>query len=162
MRLPISKIYRAFPELDRFDDDACEVYVERAKARNRLRTSCGGAVAGVVFVVFAGAAMWLMILLSIHLPRGPRTELWNLALIGTEFGVLTLLGCVFSFLTRDYFLRRLLRWELQGVRCPDCNYSLLGLRIDDGKVTCPECGEVRDFEAMGLTAQDLLAESGEC
>ena len=80
----------------------------------------------------------------------------------THFVMLTLLGCVFSFLTRDYFLRRVLRWECQGVRFTDFNYSLLGLRIDDGKVTCPECGEVRDFEAMGLTAQDLLAESGEC
>ena len=162
MRLPVSKIYRAFPELDRFDNDECEKYIERAKARNRLRTSGGGAVAGVVFVLFAGAAMWLMILLSMHLPRGPRTEFWNLALIGAEFGLMMLLGCVFSFLTRDYFLRRLLRWELQRAKCPNCNYSMLGLPIEDGKMTCPECGEVRDVEAMGLMPQDLLAETDEC
>lgn len=162
MRLPVSKIYRAFPELDRFDDDACEVYIERAKARNRLRTSCGGAVAGAIFVLFVGAAIWLMIILLLHLPRDPRSEFWNLALIGTEFGVMMLLGCVFSFLARDYFLRRLLRWELQGARCPNCGYSMLGLRAIDGKIVCPECGEVRDFGAMGLTPQDLMAETDEC
>ena len=161
MRLPVSKIYRAFPELDRIDDDACEVYIERAKARNRLRTSCGGAVAGAIFVLFVGAAIWLMIILLLHLPRGPRSEFWNLALIGTEFGVMMLLGCVFSFLARDYFLRRLLRWELQGAQCPNCGYSMLGLRAKDGKIVCPECGEVRDFEAMGLTPQDLMAETDE-
>ena len=58
MRLPVSKLYRAFPELDPFTDEQCIAYVVTAKQRHRIRTIAGGLVVFVVMVfswMFMGA-----------------------------------------------------------------------------------------------------------
>jgi hypothetical protein len=47
MRLPVSKIYRGFPELDPFTDTECEMYVARARSR-KLGSGCLMAVVAVV------------------------------------------------------------------------------------------------------------------
>lgn len=45
MRIPLNKVYRAFPELDQFSDEQCEVFVKRVLSVRiqtiLVRVGCG-------------------------------------------------------------------------------------------------------------------------
>jgi ribosomal protein L37AE/L43A len=162
MRLPLTKIYRAFPELDPFTDQQCTAYLATAKQRHRVRTQLGALVA-ILVMLFAWTFIGTVFGLSAAtLPRRMQTQFgWDL-LFAIGFGTVVFLGALCGLWVRDRWLRWLVRMELSEAKCPDCDYSLLGLRIESGSVMCPECGGVWVLEELGLTPADLIAEVGAC
>ncbi len=155
MRIPVGKIYRAFPELDRFTDEQCERFV-RAACRQGWRRHVHRLIVGLaVFfsMVLATVAVYAVgNWLDRVLPLGLDRSGWFWPFAGTSLFVV--LSPIFlSLLLRDRLLLRRLRLVIRARgTCPGCRYSLLGITVGDGNiVTCPECG-------MGLEADPGLDE----
>lgn len=153
MRIPLNKIYRAFPELDRFSDEQCERYVlqamrisgRRRLVRHTLEASVG---VGIFFLVlFAVASV------------SPMTP--GRGFIVAYAVLLVALPIVGWLIARDQLLRQAIKARLTSARCPACDYSLLGLPVHGEVVVCPECGEAIDLEHHGLTEADLLSNATE-
>jgi hypothetical protein len=156
MRIPFRKIYRAFPELDRFDDERCERYVLQATQvalgrrvrRHLLEAALGVLVFGAI--IFAG-------ILTARL-AGSRlfaSSASALILLG-YYSLLVALPIIASLMARDWWLRRAVGDRLRSARCPGCEYSLLGLPVQEDSVRCPECGTRFDLVHHGLTVEDVL------
>ena len=174
MRIPLSKIYRAFSELDRFSDEECERYVRYVSQQRQPTRFLIGVVPAVVCVaviavlvlmeVYAGPAVrsardWVNSIVDMIAPD--MTEdladmvfllFWLLMLIGMPYIVM--------LMTRDWHLRRGIRGRLETAHCPSCRQGLLGLPLIAGArlptVRCPECGTVLILEEIGVTPDDLL------
>jgi hypothetical protein len=149
MRLPTSKIYRAFGELDRFSDEQCERFLSVAQ-----RPLWKWALRWMVYLLVALVVLVLgMIIVTavfqVIFPRGriANDPAWfPMALIAT----VAISGApVFSaLLLRDWMLRKLVR-RVIGTRgvCRGCGYRLLGLPVSAScQVRCPECGEDSDVD----------------
>ena len=164
MRLPKRKIWRAFPELDRFSDAECERFVLRAAQKYRWSKARAMAItAGVLaFVIPLGlvlaraawgiASPWT----SSKLPRLHRV------LDGPDARGLAIVAVVavvaFTFLlVRDRWLIRTINQRLRQTVCSGCGYSLLGLTSDRGVVECPECRQPFFLNDAGLTDDDLMS-----
>ena len=141
MRIIATPLYRAFPELDPFGDEACRSFVNAARAsrvRRTIRAATRSALllALVVVEVRVAAPMLLG-----HLPsfRAMVFE-WAIVLFTLGIGWLVL---------RDIQLRLAVRRLLnRGARCPRCSYVVAGLPVSEAKtVTCPECARVTDVAA---------------
>lgn len=137
-------IYRAFPELDRFDDERCARFV-RAAGRGfwkKLR----GYTAMVLGAAAIMASLYGLVLLIARIlersGRGYWLDSWPFWLIAFV-GVFPVAAGVFGGAwTRDLHLRRRIRRVLRsrGV-CLGCRYTLVGLPVEPGNsVKCPECG----------------------
>jgi hypothetical protein len=152
MRIPGTKVWRAFHELDPFDDERCRMFV-RAASRPMARVIRACAVVLVAVVV---AYVWLRVVQAMgYLGIGSfgRMATWGLFAWAVALAVP---GPIAGVLTRDLMLKRAIRRVLRSRgSCIGCGYGLIGLRAGgDGKVTCPECGVANDTdEAM----QSLVA-----
>lgn len=155
MRLPISKFYRAFPELDKFSDEQCERFVRNATTgsigRYLLILLRAVATSIIAFVIALGLIGLFAPILSDLLKSLSFFEpvLW-IVFVFAVIGIPVL--CVMSgFLVRDYELRKAI-WQVidQHGWCAACRYSLLGLPLDqEFNVICPECGmKNRGHEAL--------------
>lgn len=145
MRLLIrSKIWRAFPELDRFSDEQCARFVAAAK-RSWARRGVHMIAIALTFLILLVAAIAAVAYLYITLDNSRYFQR-----SGTTIVVLCILGLILplaippfvAYLHRDWLLRRRLRHIIRTRgSCAGCGYSMLGLPVpDDLKVTCPECG----------------------
>lgn len=150
MRLVTRRIYRAFPELDRFDDVQCQKFVRAARGSGLRRSLRGLFMFGVILGgVIAGGAGYALLVDRIsprnELLMGPLGE----KLLAVGLLVLTLTpGPVLAFVLRDWLLRRRVKFVLRtrGV-CRTCWYSLVGLPIGEKNlVQCPECGAVTEVD----------------
>ncbi len=144
MRVPVAKVWRAFPELDQFDDDRCRMYVAEAKSRRRTH--------GVAMFVVVGSAATFFLLLTGTLAGAVQNEIPNrpefdtlanavsFATAAVWLAVLT--GAI--LMIRDRWLRAAIRDRLNTMTCGSCRYSLLGLTPMGASavlhVVCPECG----------------------
>ncbi len=151
MRLPLSKIYRAFPELDRFDDALCKVFVKRAREAKKVS---GRVFAVLVLPVYFLLAYFLFFILVwidgwVALPDTPL-------FIALVMASIPLMPAVILLIFRDVWLRWALRSQVGSTNCL-CGYSLLGLTLVDNAVQCPECGERISLTNRGLSPEDLLA-----
>lgn len=156
MRLPLSKIYRAFPELDRFCDAECDGFVRAARQKHLIRESVFSVVAvfAALTVMGVGTAIFGM--------YGNRfAVLRDTVGLVVTVGAIVLAGCISGLLVRDAWLRWAVRTVLRVAKCPACTYSLLGLPLSEGKVRCPECGRDIAIASLGLTPDDLIARRGE-
>jgi hypothetical protein len=164
MRIPYSKIYRAFPELDQFSDGQCEVYVARTRARrsgSRDVMILGAGAAGVGMAI-AMAVVTGVVIVPLAGALGVRVRReYELPMEMAVVGVHVVAACIAAMLVRDAWLRRAIRACIDAARCPKCDYSLLGLPVRAGEVKCPECGAGCDLVAMGLGAEDLLSPEAE-
>lgn len=144
MRIPASKVYRAFPELDRFPDEQCAAFVAAAarKGRRVVRILLQ-ALAVILSLVVGGFLIhWLLGLLAdagisffkSNARYMAREAAWMLA-------TFTTMGAAF-LLTRDILLRIAIRTVMnRRGACHACAYGLTGLPVSsDSKVICPECG----------------------
>lgn len=158
MRLPLSKVWRAFPELDRFSDEDCRRFVRLASERHTsgaVATAFAGIAIGVlgVFVVTpAASAVVTEIVRGLRLNEGVY-----LGIIGLTMLVVAPLGPVLGLMLRDFWLRRTIGKRLIGARCPGCDYSILGLPVEDGHVRCPECGLAVSLAERGLTPEAIMS-----
>ena len=163
MRLPVSKIYRAFPELDRFSDEQCELFVYRARlARSfeSMNTVVMFAVVAAVGLCCAAQAMLSGALLGfLRRTFGSNLKAQDLQL-ALSLAMWIAVPALAGLLARDVFLRRRLRdviWRrLEQVRCPHCRYSLLGQRVSDSLIRCPECGGTTTLQTLGLASEEDL------
>jgi hypothetical protein len=164
VRLPWSKIYRAFPELDRFSDRECERFVMRAE--QDYPESKVGAYAAGLFI--AAVAIVVMVLLERVLWSGfaqryarpiDREDAQDVvvALSAVFYAVVLCLGVLIA---RDRWLIRTITRRVHQTSCPGCGYSLLGLMVDNGVIVCPECAAPYFLADHGMTEQDLLTSPG--
>ena len=153
MRLPRSKIYRAFPELDEYSDDQCRAYVKSASRTGRRSWGlfCVLAVIGwfggfsVLFVGASSTAAWVK-------SRQHTGFLEFLSVVGAltaAVGVPT----ISVVMARDRWLRQAIARHLNTSLCPECRYQLLGLIPTGGAVRCPECGLEHSLAALGFSEQ---------
>ncbi len=161
MRLIARTIWRAFPELDRFDDRRCRLFVDAAR-RSRLSM-----ILRATLVTLLVAAMTTGTL-ALGYAIAPRWFKYSpgadshcndasppggaAAVMGAGF----LLTVVAAFVARDQLLRLRIRRLLcsQG-RCRACTYLLLGLPVSaELKVRCPECGLEAEVDASFTTLAD--------
>ncbi|MCX5690780.1 MAG: hypothetical protein NTV94_13525 [Planctomycetota bacterium] len=135
MRLLRKELYRAFPELDRFDDERCIRFVEAAR---------GGFWSKLSAITLCALSSLLTLLASVFV-----ADLLSPPSASADFGpveiALILAGCMaaplVALVVRDQLLRLRVNYLLacRGI-CLGCNYALIGLTADaDGMVTCPEC-----------------------
>lgn len=152
MRIPISKVWRAFPEFDAFTDAECAIYVRQAKKRKRATLS--SAVLGGLFVgmpLGTAVAVGGVALVNFITDRVNKStvdppwvfwvEIAAAVILAFAWG---LIGLMSPLIARDITLRRIMRRQLTSLAC-GCGYSLLGqtpFRDDEfgEAVRCPECG----------------------
>jgi len=160
LRLPWSRIYRAFPELDQFSDDECERYLRQVYVQRRTR---GWPVVAAV----AGGVAWPLLALSVA-----RLSARSCSGQSVFFPVLLLVGEVLAVALpllwmRDFLMIRSIRGRIDNTRCTACRHSLLGLPLlgppEGGRpgsgaeaVRCPECGSVMVLSDLGLVTADLI------
>ncbi len=153
MRLPLSKVYRAFPVFDKFADDECERYVRYAYRQARFRIGCiplaAFVVAFVLWITIGGLAVTMLDRAGIK-PDEP-TFVFLLMLVGMV-GV----PAIIALIVRDKVLLRVLHDRIMTARCPACQFSLLGLPVHDGVTRCPECGTDITLAHHNLKPEDLL------
>lgn len=142
-RIPRQRIYRAFPELDAFNDGQCQDFLQRATA-TRARwlarwAACLMASAVVAMAVLFGMVWWIDI--------QNRSGGWGtMLLLELGFLVAVLVGAALpvftAILLRDLLLRRRIEQVIRSSgACGECGYKILGIATDaDFRVTCPECG----------------------
>jgi len=159
VRLIVRKVYRAFPELDRFSDAECEGllrYVSRRHPIGLFFVSLGAVVLSGVFIV-CGSIATMMIHLELSGPRRPSVFVEDGWFVICGIIVSVVLPSAFAFYLRRGWLLGKVQAHLSSLVCAECEYSLLGLPVVDGGITCPECGQRFDLAARGLTAADVLA-----
>ncbi len=147
MRLPISKVWRAFPELDRFDDARCARYVGEAKRESWRSGLLVAALIPLSVLAWMISVAVAIAILDLMQPggAGPGTAgtITAFALYaGTPLVLLLIL-----LKARDRWLQRAIRNRLNVARCLGCSYSLLGLTPIKGScvVVCPECGKAGEL-----------------
>jgi len=162
MRIPMRKIYRAFPELDAYTDAQCELLMQRVNLSMVSRQAIRG-------MTFAAVVVTLIVMLPIMYVfvdtliqgnpgwgmvryDGERSLVWTVGMVGP--------AVLAGFLTRDTVLRKQLvsaiTLHIEKVRCPECKYILIGQRDHNGAVTCPECGHTTLLRLLGLEPADLI------
>ncbi len=148
MRMPMSKIYRAFPELDRFSDEQCERFVERA---NRWKAMPVQNMLLVIFlfigyfVIIPAMSVLMNALVMVFIQDDLRSRYYESDLfIAMKLAVA--FGGVFIglLLMRDrLLLGRIRRVLSRSSHCNSCDYNLLGLPVSShNTIKCPECGHV--------------------
>jgi hypothetical protein len=142
MRILTRRIYRAFPELDRYSDERCERFIKAAK-RGKWRLLLHGGLIVLVFFAAQLVAMLPFLLIYNLVERDTvRDTPWRAGLLVLAAIPFMAVGPTAAFLTRDWLLRRRVRYVLRtrGM-CHGCHYSLIGLPVGAHNfVTCPECG----------------------
>jgi hypothetical protein len=157
-------VYRAFPELDRFPDDQCERFVERAKndyPESQVRASLLALVVVVAVIVglfYLERTLWAAWSARIA-GRLEREHLQDIVVVLSALSYALLL-CLGMLIARDRWLIRTITLRVHQTSCPSCGYSLLGLVVDKGVIVCPECAAPFFLADHGMTEEDLIATAG--
>lgn len=144
MRIPTRRLHRAFPELDRFTDEQCKIFI-RAASKHGWRPRIHAAIL-LLSVPLTGllaltASSFARLWIDKNVPGGVDRPAWD----WVEYAGY-LLACfgaaLVAFLLRDLLFISRVRRVIRGRgSCIGCRYSLLGITIAEGfTVTCPECG----------------------
>lgn len=159
MRLVSRKIWRAFPELDQYDDQVCRLYVRHAK---RLKNAWKGVLL-ILVTLFMGLVVWVVLLrLSADyiekiavINHGAYEPIMITAAITGLFWFPVLCALI----VRDLWLRFCIRSQLRTANCAKCGYNLIGLTVhgasDSRFVVCPECGIRTALNTGHITEADI-------
>jgi len=159
VRLIVRKVYRVFPELDRFSDAECEGFVGLVARRHRLaRFFVSLTLAIVGGILFLGGSFLSSAIGEVWSRSGDAPAFvedgWHL-LVGI---IASVVGAMyFTSAARNAWLRGKIQEHLTTIECMGCEYPLLGLPVVGGGITCPECGQRFDLAARGLSAADVLS-----
>lgn len=140
VRLPLHKVYRAFPELDGLTDAQCEAYVRGAERAEPWRRVLG--LAACIFITVGAAALllWPAQWLGDQF-LGVLSPMTSGAARALVIALLVAAGPLLLALSfRDRWLRIAITRQIRRDRCPRCDYSLVGLEALAGVLVCPECG----------------------
>lgn len=160
MRLVTRKLWRAFPELDRFSDEQCQRFVKAANRRLSLRLVRWGLMA-VVWALVTFSPLLLAFGELVLVEYGWRSDTsasrwlgrtwWVRSDIGMGLTMVLMLalGGLGAGVVRDWLLRRRVRRVLRTRgRCAACHYFLAGLPVTAScTVVCPECGHTTEVDA---------------
>jgi len=156
MRLISRKIWRAFPELDQFDDAECREYLKRSKP---VANSALGSLLVICATLFA-LVLWVLVIVLV-MPVISGMGLSRGIFVAIQFVLLTALiwlTALSGFLMRDYWVRRFIRRRIAMSICMKCGYSLIGLPMQSDAVICPECGQsnriTQELQVMLSTPAD--------
>lgn len=164
MRIVTRKIYRAFPDLDTFSDDQCEHYVRRVTKSFKyiivtapaVMAAFGvGGIIGILIVVSATAV------LDDLRARAPQPSIVEMMLLLFSVCLIIMMPALSALRVRDHMLWRFVRSQVGRARCLQCDYSLLGQRIVNSIITCPECGRATTLQELGLSSPDELIAPGQ-
>lgn len=164
MRILSRKIWRAFPELDQFDDETCRRYMNRSTKVYESGLGClllflvvVAAFTAWIFIEYNARVLLYTVLKALGIKMGIYTD--------TFVGLLAYSGFIWfpwiaALLLRDRWLFRSILKQLNGALCKECEYSLLGLIVvidsDTWKyVLCPECGTKNGLESGVLAESDI-------
>src|SRR4051812_43609111 len=148
MRLPFTKVYRAFAEFDGLPDEDCERYVRHVRVHQRVKYQLVPFITTLVLALVwpvTWAALAEQVNLRDFLPL-PASHDAQVVLLGVTSILVPALTGLFL---RDVALWWGVRDEVNRARCPKCRQSLLGVPVqevgvggDPAKrfVRCPECG----------------------
>jgi len=165
VRILSRKIWRAFPELDQYDDETCKKYVNSAHAMSGrlLRTSFVLSAAfigfGLAIVISEPERRFLGRVLS-----WVFTDIRFDGLVGSSIFAVTISNIIWmpwlaGAMVRDFMLERCLKKKLMKAGCPKCSYNLLGLEILQHNlqkvVRCPECGKIVVLNTGHISEQDI-------
>lgn len=160
MRLLVrSKIWCAFPELDRFSDEQCARFVKAAHRVKLLRTR-DALLVGLSIGLSMVAANLSLALADRWWGQGLGQRLGDVGAFLVLGGVGVVIFGAFAIgllVLRDRQLRTRIRYVLRARgTCAGCGYSLLGLPVPESlQVTCPECGMTGEVDpALGELAPD--------
>lgn len=160
MRIPLHKVYRAFPEFDRFPDARCEAYMQYVRVRY------AASLWSVGITVWAGAAVASLLGLWPVMFAASRFARWYAGSLrppdralnpAVAVGAAVVMGgcALVAFVIRDVHLRRVMHAQLRGVTCAACSYNLLGAVVTGGMVRCPECGGSFVIAERNLRPEDF-------
>jgi hypothetical protein len=158
MRMPISEIHRAFPELDRFTDAECQRFIAgavRHRPVEHVAVALGAVVAALAVACVLIAATAFLGAAPLRVLEQRRGFSYETA-VGVMFAVPALVGGIVGYIIRDCWLGRIIRIQLRGTGCPGCGYSMLGLAAPEGAALCPECGHLFVLADHDMTAADLI------
>jgi hypothetical protein len=156
------KIWRAFPQLDRYPDEVCRHYVRHALRLNEIWK--GVLLCLASFVVSIG--IWVGVLYLVADPvenfsssaRGGFMITIGLLLVALMLSGVVWFPILCTFITRDLWLRGVIRRQLRSSDCA-CGYQLIGLEIQHDSaskfVTCPECGNRIELNTGHITEADI-------
>lgn len=155
-----SRLWRAFPELDRYTDEQCERFVRAARRRGLWRTLGILTLLGGLSLLTAGLALSAAAFTIGTLAQsrsGNAAFTLAEAISALAFVFVAFLGFCAVYLVRDWLLRRRIAYVLRarGV-CANCRYSLIGLPVSPAfKVHCPECAMESEVDpSLGELATD--------
>jgi ribosomal protein S27E len=156
MRLIVSNIHRAFPELDRYDDERRRRFVNAARGSGRRQLLHAAIVLGAAVALACVCVGTSLACFAIHQrlqtqAAAKRVE-WEMTI-----GVVALLVGFFGFfavllLGSDWLLCRRVRYVLrERAVCIACRYGLVGMPVSvyehgASVVACPECGTIVDVD----------------
>jgi hypothetical protein len=164
MRLPFTKVYRAFAEFDALSDEECERYVRHVRAHGPWQYQLLPLITTLVLVFSWPVGWWV-------LSDQIRMDGWLLVPDSHDGRVILLaVTTVFVPAMTGLLLRDLALWwgvkdEVNRARCPKCRQSLLGVPVqevglggDPAKrfIRCPECGRSYMLLDIGITPRDLI------
>lgn len=162
MRLISLKIWRAFPELDRYPDEVCQSYVRYAKRLDEIWKG----VLLCLLTLIASSVIWVGVIYFGFDPienfassaRGGFMISIGLLLIAVMLAGIIWFPVLCTFIVRDLWLRGVVRKQLRTSNCA-CGYQLIGLEIqsisDSKFVTCPECGNRIELNTGHITEADI-------
>lgn len=164
MPLPFDRVYRAFPELNRFSNEQCRRFVARAQRRHPVATALSAAAA-----LAATAGGWAMIAVGWSALARALPADWSRAVSVHEMGVIAWMivlvvcmtvGPLCGLSVRWLCVRWLVRRHLNRAVCPRCRTSILGRPLEPGAeptVACQRCGASVPLAARGLCPEDVIA-----
>jgi hypothetical protein len=155
MRLVTRKVWRAFPQLDRFSDQECLEFVNRVRRSLRYQAAVFSLCLFLFIALFFVMAMINALAIQVLNRRG----LADLGLIFPVIGVVLQIAVpsLVMLLGRDAVLDFSLKRIVGAAVCPTCGYSLLGQRTLGCAIRCPECGQFTSLRELGLSSpEDLL------
>jgi hypothetical protein len=160
MRLIVRTFSRGIHELNQLDEETLNVYLSKAK-KDSADVGCALQLA----VAYFSALLWFALtesygysfgrILALQVGNTPAEYISSTVFIAGFF----VMPWVFATVTRDIWLIKCVRTMINRVRCDRCNYSLLGLAINneegEPEVLCPECGNMIVLSQHNLTATDI-------
>jgi hypothetical protein len=185
MRLISRKLWRAFHELDPFDDHACREFMVRARS-GTIRKVSWFVMQGIMAIAAPVVSLLVVGDLALRNAFAPPVSDWGTAMglrlqwgLNRVFtgwstaGVGVMLILTFMAVAAGWFLTRdgLLWWRVRRLirrcnLCLACNHSLVGGVVEDGAVQCNECGKrtplvlVMDSVRAGADGQPRFLPSG--
>lgn len=162
MRLPLTKPWRAYPELDRYSDTQCRAIMNQAHRAFQLWRTIFAVCAILLSVIGFFCCMFACVSFAGMLDKTFR-ERHVLKLTGLALILSSLIPIILVMFGSRLVTSRALRAHLGALKCFACRYLLIGLRIEstDARnpgVACPECGSFNPLLDMGIQAQ--LTETG--